>query len=137
MHDFMLQYPTDELQLQDKVQQLMAEWQKKSADECFTSDGFYPYYTQQAIKVLFVGREGIGPARCNYIEVLLHAYRQNRIGNKSVNGHAFHRRLLYMLYGIQHCSPEWSIFLTLEPLNKQLHSFRHQLCLSQPLQNVQ
>lgn len=108
MHDFIRQYPADELLLLNKVQQLMAEWQQNSADECFTTDGFYPYYTHRPVKVLFVGREGIGLAGCNYIETLFHAYTQNRIGCKSVNAHAFHRRLLYMLYGIQHGFPEWS-----------------------------
>lgn len=104
----MMQYPADELLLLNKVQQLMAEWQKRSADECFTTDGFYPYYTHQPFKVLFGGREGIGLAGCDYIATLFHAYKQNRIGCKSVNAHVFHRRLLYMLYGIQHGFPKWS-----------------------------
>lgn len=108
MHDFLPKYPDDELPLLNRIHQLMAEWKRSSADELFTSDGFYPYYTHQAIKVLFVGREGIGLAGCDYIEALFQAYQQNRIGNKSVNGYTFHRRLLYMLYGIQNGFPEWS-----------------------------
>ncbi len=108
MHEIMPKYPDDELPLLNSIHQLMAEWQRSSADELFTTDGFYPYYTHQATKVLFVGREGIGLAGCNYIEAVFQAYKQNRIGNKSVNGYTFHRRLLYMLYGIQHGFPEWS-----------------------------
>lgn len=108
MHEILPKYPDDELPLLNRIHQLMAEWKRSSADELFTTDGFYPYYTRQAIKVLFVGREGIGLAGCDYIEALFQAYKQNRIGGKSVNGYTFHRRLLYMLYGIQHGFPEWS-----------------------------
>ena len=108
MHEVLPKYPDDERGLLNSIHQLMAEWQSSSKNELFTKDGFYPYYTHQTVKVLFVGREGIGLAGCDYIDVLFQAYKQNRIGNKSVNGYTFHRRLLYMLYGVQHGFPEWS-----------------------------
>lgn len=101
------EYPDDELSLLSEVRQLMEEWKACTGDPLFTSDGFYPYYTHQPVKVLFVGREGIGLAGCDYIESLYQAYKQNRIGNKSVNRYAFHRRMLYMLYGIQRGFPAW------------------------------
>lgn len=101
------EYPKDERTLLSEVRQLMEEWKAYAGDPLFTTDGFYPYYTHQPVKVLFVGREGIGLAGCDYIESLYHAYKQNRIGNKSVNRYSFHRRMLYMLYGIQRGFPEW------------------------------
>ena len=108
MSSLLSKYPEDELPLFRDIQNLMNEWKSHSEDSLFTSDGFYPYYTHQKTKVLFVGREGIGLADCDYIHALYDGYKQNRIGNKSVNRHVFHRRLLYMLYGIQHNFPEWS-----------------------------
>ncbi len=102
-----LPFPSDEQELHARLLELQTMWQAEVKDENFTVDGFYPYYTHQPVKVLFVGREGIGLAGCSYIEALFHAYKVNRIGNRTVNRYAFHRRLLYILYGIMHGFPAW------------------------------
>ena len=123
MNPVLPKYPECEQSLLADIRQLMAEWKAAMGDWWrnewalrgkdslgdipFTSDGFYPYYTQQPIKVLFVGREGIGLADCDYIEVLHQAYKQGRVETKSLNRHCFHRRILYMLYGIQNGFPAW------------------------------
>jgi hypothetical protein len=70
-------------------------------------DGFYPYYTKQNQKILFIGREARGLSDYHYIEVLFKAYKNNRIGNQHINTNFFAKRMFYISYGIIKGFPEW------------------------------
>ena len=90
-----MNYPPEELGLKGKIDALMREW-KKHCDGTpawkgyFVSDGFFPYYTKQAVKILFIGRESCGlGGGVNYID--------EYVGMNTPN---FHDRLLYLAYGI-------------------------------------
>ena len=101
-----MQYPNNELQLLSEIKELMKNWkQSVSLHGDFTSDGFYPYYTHQPIKILFMGRESRGLSNLDYIEILYEAYKNNRIGKTSLNRNAFHRRMLYLAHGIMNNFP--------------------------------
>ncbi|MDR1388479.1 MAG: hypothetical protein LBJ31_00685 [Treponema sp.] len=73
-----------------------------SGADYFCSDGFFPYYTRQKTKILFIGREAVGLSGLDYIDVLYTAYKQNNVGGKTVNAHATAARQFYLAYGILH-----------------------------------
>ena len=102
----LINYPDIEKELKKQVDSLMSEW-KKSTSENFTTDGFYPYYTAQKYRILFVGRESRCLTGYDYITKLYEGYKQNRIGNDHINRDMFHRRLLKIAYGLLNDFPEW------------------------------
>ena len=73
---------------------------KWPAHEYFNMDGFYPYYTHQKKKILFVGREACYLAGKNYIEEVYRDLVNNNFHGWTVNQYPFHRRQFYMAYGI-------------------------------------
>ncbi len=101
-----------EQKLHAELLSLLDEWKKivcteQSFSELFVEDGFYPFYTQQPVKILFVGRETLGMAGLNYIDVLFDAYKSKIVGEKSIDGYKFHRLLFYIAYGIIHRETDW------------------------------
>jgi len=103
-----LRYPDDEISLKQKIDALNDEWYKFLCEHCtddiaslYVSDGFYPYYTHQKIRILFIGKEALEIAGCDYMETLFEAIKLNRIGEKTLNQNQLHRLLLYITYGLQ------------------------------------
>ena len=92
--DYKLDYPESERKLKFEIEKLNDRWKnhlvsmtgEKSISEIFVSDGFYPYYTNQKVKVLFIGREALEIAGTNYQESL---YKQ-----VSFFFHLFHLNIL-------------------------------------------
>lgn len=66
----------------------------------FNMDGFYPYYTQQPLRILFVGRESCWMGGRNYIQTLLGDLKNGKVGEWSIDQYPFHKRQFYMAYGI-------------------------------------
>lgn len=104
-----INYPNNELSLKQAIDELNREWYSFICKNCasdlsslYVSDGFYPYYTHQKIKILFIGRESLGLAGCDYIENLFNAIKLGKIGDKALNKHKFHALMLYVVYGLQH-----------------------------------
>ncbi|MGI2002339.1 hypothetical protein [Shewanella frigidimarina] len=72
-------------------------------------DGFFPYYSNQKCKVLFIGRESLGLTGENYIDLMHHAYTQDKkIGNKTLNQHQFHALMMHISYGLNNDCCDWS-----------------------------
>ncbi|ABR73427.1 hypothetical protein CBG46_05175 [Actinobacillus succinogenes] len=97
-----------EQELHQKLQALFRDWKNAIGAEHFVEDGFYPYYTKQTVKVLFIGREGL-TIDANYIDQIYKEYKVNlsnwlRTENSTytLNSHPFHSKLFYMAYGFQH-----------------------------------
>ena len=64
-------------------------------------DGFYPYYTKQRFKILFIGKEGVGMSGCDYIQALNTDIKCNLIrGYRTVDQEDFFARQLYISYGL-------------------------------------
>jgi hypothetical protein len=97
-----------EIQKREQINSLMSDWRseivskdrseyfkKEDPLSYFSSDGFFPGYYNQKIKVLFVGRE---PRYMDgdYIEWMIKYYREN-----NDLGKAFTRRLLFIVQGIK------------------------------------
>ena len=59
----------EEIELNDKLNALFSEWGKELKSRKISNkvikDGFYPFYTQQKPKILFVGRESLGRDWCD------------------------------------------------------------------------
>lgn len=96
-----LNYLSDEKSMLDKNNDLL----KELGDDIIL-DGFYPNYTQQKVKILFIGREALS-VKGSYIETLYEAYKDNDIGSKSLDAHQFHRIMFYLAYAINNELPEW------------------------------
>ena len=92
-----MDYPPYEAELKANIKKLMDDWQEHCEgnpawEGHFVSDGFFPYYTKQPVKILFIGRESYGSeGGFDYIE--------EYVGMDTPN---FHDRLLYLAYGIIH-----------------------------------
>ncbi len=119
-----MQYPNEK---QADLHELYTEWQKAfdrnsnrlksidgseheySADD-FISYGFYPYYFQQRLKILYIGWEAYaapGDDFTNYIEGVFHCYKDNHIGGGHINRCLFHRRMFKISYALLHGLPAW------------------------------
>ncbi|MDR2050502.1 MAG: hypothetical protein LBQ63_01845 [Deltaproteobacteria bacterium] len=76
--------------------------------EYFVSDGFYPRYTEQKTKVLFLGRESHGGmGGYSYIYLIYKGYMEKIIDGKALEQYALHRRLLKITYGLMHNLCPW------------------------------
>ena len=112
-NDFDAVYPLDERGLKKELDALQEHWAASlSAQEDrdnFCTDGFYPFYTHQKTKVLFVGQESYGLNSCDYIKAFYDVLRRGKFAtNESINKSMFHRRIFYMAYGILKDFPKWS-----------------------------
>lgn len=113
--DLNLYYPESENDLKLEIEKLNSRWKKhlvsitgeENISELFVTDGFYPYYTTQKVKVLFIGREALEIAGTNYQELLYGAYVENRIGSKTLNAHQFHSTMIYIAYALEHKEYNW------------------------------
>ena len=79
---------------QRRINALMLEWKNslpKDSRQLFVSDGFYPFYFAKKPKLLFVGKETLEMAGCDYIRELSECYvKSKKIGDIPINSHAFH-----------------------------------------------
>lgn len=102
-------YPEEEQSLKDKIDKLHSEWRNHIQNKCansslpdlYVEDGFFPYYKQQKIKVLFIGREARRIGGCGYIDVMYKAFRDGKVDGRSLNCHQFHALMLAITYGLQ------------------------------------
>jgi len=93
----------DERDLSCKLNDLAKEWCDSLTNEdrkLFNMDGFYPYYTKQPVKILFVGREACWMSGKNYTDVLAKCFWGNSIGGWTVPQYPFHRRQFYLAYAL-------------------------------------
>jgi hypothetical protein len=110
-------FPPEERPLRASLDALMSDWKREVAQsqvvfredgksysgaDYFCADGFFPYYTRQKIKILFMGREAVGISGMDYIDVLYNAYKQNNVGGKTLDAHATEARQFYLAYGLLH-----------------------------------
>jgi hypothetical protein len=107
-------YPQDELELKHKIDEFNERWRKclvkqipeldEPQNDLFVPDGFFPYYTHQKIKILFLARESRNIGGINYIDILYDAYKENRISGKSINvmSNKFHSLQMYLTYAALH-----------------------------------
>lgn len=106
-----VEWPNYEHALLVGVGDLMTRWkaslQKQSQEDhdSFISDGFYPNYTRQRCRILFIGREAYGDGGWDYIETFIPHY-QGKTPLKERGGW-FHHRLLWIAWGLLKRVPSW------------------------------
>src|ERR1700753_4278158 len=97
-------YPNFEVGKVKELDDLFQLWHKEAKGnklpegycaEDLVFDGFYPYYTEQRRRVLFIGREARGLSGYNYLDALFSAYKEKNIGGTHINSSLFHRRMFY------------------------------------------
>lgn len=97
-----LAYPGFEIDLKWKIDALMDELQA-GVPYPIARDGFYPYYTRQKPKILFIARKSAGFGCGDYIGCLHDAYvNEKRIGEGKLNAAKFHRIIFYLSYALAH-----------------------------------
>lgn len=112
-----LEYSQQDQALQDKLNSMFSQL-KISLDESelkngrtsddIVADGFFPHYSSQRCKVLFVGRESLGLTGLNYIDLIHYSYTEEKaIGTQGLNQHRFHSLMLYIAYALNNGYPEW------------------------------
>lgn len=108
-----LEYPENEKLLIIELQKLFDEAYEYGKHISFkkpgytyndlTTDGFFPYYLSQNIKVLFIGLEHYGfLEKQNYIDSMYQAYK-----NGSVNNNQFNYLMYYISYAFNNSFPDW------------------------------
>ncbi|MCB5226639.1 hypothetical protein JAO78_007390 [Alishewanella sp. 16-MA] len=78
----------------------------KSADD-MVFDGFFPYFSAQTCKILFIGRESLGLTGEHYLDLMHHCYKTGKIGEKGLNQSQFHALMLRIAYGLNHNCCSW------------------------------
>lgn len=109
-------FSSEEEIINDQLNYLFSQWDKaldekkfweKYNREYFVTDGIFPGYLAQPQKILFMGREVLDIAGLNYIDVFFRAIKENSVGNRNLNQHAFYRRLLKISFGLLHNCIPW------------------------------
>jgi hypothetical protein len=126
-------YPIDERDLWQKNQRLIADLKQSflsmASNETereyvqgINADGFYPYYTHQKVKILFIAKESLGLYGKDYIQAVFKGIRANdprgraRINRThpndpplrviTNNSDPFLSKMLYITYGLNNeCCP--------------------------------
>lgn len=83
----------------NKLIELAQDWNKPPISN-FNMDGFYPFYYNQPVRILFVGREACYMAGKDYIKTVHDLLVNNNLSGWTVNQYPFHRRQFYLAYGI-------------------------------------
>lgn len=99
----LVQRCAEDIELRSSLDELEDEWRKSldaQSRALFNMDGFYPNYTRQKIKILFVGREACWMSGSCYTDVLAACFREGKIGDYTVAQYPFHRRQFYLAHGI-------------------------------------
>lgn len=117
LHDTEI-YADDEKNTIERINDLFIEWKEYAVnlngnsagvlfEEKVVVDGFYPYYTKQKKKILFIGRESLNIEGSNYIQTLYDCYKKGEIGGKPINSTSFHALMFYITYAINNDVYEW------------------------------
>jgi hypothetical protein len=110
-------FPENEQTYYDENKKLLDEWKTyiqdkkivhKDGANGFVPDGFFPYYYKQKIKILYIAVESRQLSGCNYIDMVYRGFKNNKIGQKGINGSVFFRKLLKITYGIENDFLDWN-----------------------------
>lgn len=126
-NDFNTAYPADEQELKNKIDALHKCWANNLSSlqdrDDFCSDGFFPYYTHQNTKILFIGQESYDLGGRDYISTFYDVFRAGQMENGiSINQSKFHRRAFYVAYGILRQFPIWKDVPYPDAHNKDIFS---------------
>jgi len=110
-----MKYTEADLEITKRLTNLHNQWKQTLYDnglpdeylDLYVTDGIFPFFTNQKVKVLFIGKEALEIGGYDYSELLYQAYKKHRVGNKSLNSNKFHALMMYVTYGINHNHPRY------------------------------
>lgn len=111
-----LKFPDFEHEQLSTLNKLFSTWHNDAKQISFDNnktandivfDGFYPYFSKQSCKVLFIGRESLGLTGDHYLDLLHGCYKAGRLGDKSLNQSQFHALMLRIAYGLNNNCCSW------------------------------
>lgn len=117
-----MEYNGSEILLKQQFDSLHDKWRshlinsiddiekRKLIPELYIPDGFYPEYTRQKFKILFIGKEGLQLWGNDYLEKLFEAYHNKYIGDidpTHINRYQFHYTMIYIAYALQNGIYKW------------------------------
>lgn len=115
-----IKYPTFEEECYKENDELFVEWfdvlrkseiaSLSNLANQITKDGFYPFFSKQKIKILYVGRDSYGMGGVNYLDVFFDIYRNVKHLCQPpihINRHAFHSKMLRIAWAINNGFPSW------------------------------
>lgn len=112
-----LNYHIDDTDQQNKLNELfnrlyvLAEsrklpYHRKPSD--IVCDGFYPHFSQQKCKTLFIARESLGLSGENYIDLFHNIFTNGqKIGEQTIRQNRFHSIMLSIAYGLNNNFCDW------------------------------
>lgn len=113
-------YPNSEIDRYKENEALFAEWSDvlmkssipslSALSNHITKDGFYPFFSKQKVKILYVGRDSYGMGGANYLEVFFNIYRKEKHLCQPpihINRHAFHSKMLRIAWAVNNGFPAW------------------------------
>ncbi|WP_133013128.1 hypothetical protein [Marinomonas flavescens] len=128
MNPTKLNFPTCEKSQLDELNTLFKQWYasaknkkfiKEKSSEDLVFDGFYPFFSKQKVKVLFIGRESLGLTGDHYLDMLHWLYKSGEnIGKKSLNQSQFHALKLKVSYGLNNGSCPWEEIPSAESISQ-------------------
>lgn len=111
-----LDFPDFEQEKLKNLNHLFSAWYTKAKNQSFENekscddivfDGFYPYYSAQACKILFIGRESLDMTGNHYLDCLHSCYEKGKVGNRTLNQSQFHALMLKIAYGLNNNNCPW------------------------------
>lgn len=112
-----LSYHSDEMKQQTQLNELLTRlynvakakslpFQRRPDD--IVRDGFYPYFSHQNCKILFIARESLGLSGENYIDLFHNIFvNGQKIGKQTIRQSRFHSLLLSIAYGLNNKMCNW------------------------------
>ncbi|MGB7392449.1 hypothetical protein [Marinomonas sp.] len=123
-----LNFPIDERKQLKDLEALFMQWHSSAKNKTFIKgknsedivfDGFYPFFSKQKVKILFIGRESLGLTGTHYLDMLHWLYKSGEsIGSKSLNQSQFHALKLKISYGLNNGFCPWEEIPTAELISQ-------------------
>lgn len=133
----MLPYPISEIELYNSHRDLMNMLKESLPDaniqDLFVPDGFFPFYTKQSVKILFIGKESLENQHKDYLKELYQDYKNHKVGSLPLNRYQFHALMLRITFGIENNCIAWS---DIPPANEIADSFGTERGISFALINL-
>ena len=112
-HEIINAFTEDDKKINSQLDALFTEWYEflkkndyfqktKISPDCFIQDGIFPRYSEQKVKILYMGRESYDLEGFNYIY-----QHYDLLKSKAFNGHTLWRKMLRFTWGLEN-NADWA-----------------------------
>lgn len=107
-------FTEDDKKINSQLDVLFTEWYEflkkndffqktKTSPDCFIQDGIFPRYSEQKVKILYMGRESYDLEGFNYIY-----QHYDWLKSKALNGSTLWRKMLRFTWGLENNTADWA-----------------------------